>query len=176
MEKAKRLWERRGPAILVKERRCDSGALYRRVRYPPLSIIVPVYNKEKQVSRFIESLFESAAQYPNFCEILVVDNGSSDYTYEIAWATTQKCRKRWPNIKGRVVRCSASIGRTEVYRMGVDRAFGELIIAINGEILLKPNAIKEIVREYYSGEYRLEAEKFIKVFQNPWFLGSSHAL
>lgn len=139
------------------------------MRYPPLSIIVPVYNKEKQVSRFIESLFESAAQYPNFCEILVVDDGSSDYTYEIAWATTQKCRKRWPNIKGRVVRCSAPIGMAEVFRMGVDRAFGGLIIAINGEILLKPNAIKEIVRGYYSGEYGWKAGKSIKVFQNPWF-------
>ena len=54
------------------------------------SIIVPAYNIEKHVSKCITSLFKNAEQYPNFCEIMVVDYGSSDYTYEITWATIQK--------------------------------------------------------------------------------------
>ncbi|MEM2466870.1 MAG: glycosyltransferase family 2 protein [Candidatus Bathyarchaeia archaeon] len=159
----------RGLAILMQGKLCENNVMFRRICYPPISIIVPVYNAESRVSEFIGSLFKSAAQYPNFCEILVVDDGSSDCTYEIAWATIQKCRRKWPNIKGRVIRNSASVGKAEVFRMGVDRALGELIIAINREVLLKPNALKEIVKGYYSGEYRLEAGKSIKVFQNPWF-------
>ncbi|MEM3553621.1 MAG: glycosyltransferase family 2 protein [Candidatus Bathyarchaeia archaeon] len=147
---------------------CGNNVLCKRVRYPSVSIIVPVYNKERKVSELIGSLFKSAAQYPNFCEILVVDDGSSDYTYEIAWATIQKCRRKWPNIKGRVIKNSASVGKSEVFRMGVDRAFGELIIAINGEVLLKPNALKEIVKGYYVGDYERETGKPVRVFQNPW--------
>ncbi|MEM2780873.1 MAG: glycosyltransferase [Candidatus Bathyarchaeia archaeon] len=54
---------------------------------------------KRKVSELIESLFKSAAQYPNFCEILVVDDGSSDYTYEIAWATIQKCRENGLTLK-----------------------------------------------------------------------------
>lgn len=159
-----------GRAILMQRKLCGNSVLCRRMRYPSVSIIVPVYNKEKKVSEFIESLFKSAAQYPNFCEILVIDDGSNDYTYEIAWATIQKCRRKWPNIKGKVIRNSVPIGRAEAFRMGVDRAFGELIIAVDGDILLKPNALKEIVKGYYAGEYGREIGKLVKVFQNPWFL------
>jgi len=53
--------------------------------------------------------------------------------------------------------------------MGVDRAFGELIIAIDGNVLLKPNALKEIVKGHYAGEYKRELGKPVKVFPNPWF-------
>ena len=147
---------------------CGKGAPYKRLHYPSISIIVPVYNAERRVSEFLTSLFKSAAEYPNFCEIMVVDDGSSDYTYEIAWATIQKWRRRWLNIKGRVIKSCAPLGRAEAVRMAVDRAFGQLIITINSDVLLKPNALKEIVKAYI-GEYEREMVKAVKVFPNPWF-------
>ncbi|MEM3566534.1 MAG: glycosyltransferase family 2 protein [Candidatus Bathyarchaeia archaeon] len=153
----------------MKRKLRENGLPYKRIHYPSVSIIVPAYNRERQISKCINSLFESGAQYPNFCEILIVDDGSNDYTYEAAWVTIQKCRKRWPNIKGRIVRNSAPIGRAEVLRMGVGRAFGEAIIVMDGDVLLKPNALKEIVKGYYAGEYKRETGKPIKIFPNPWF-------
>ena len=144
------------------------AGLCKRVRYPAISIIAPVYNGEKRISEFLTSLFKSAAEYLNFCEITVVDDGSSDYTYEIVWATIQKWRRQWPNIKGRVIKSCAHLGRAEAIKMGVDRAFGQLIITVNGDILLRSNALKEIVKGYYTGEYGREMRKAIKVFPNPW--------
>jgi GT2 family glycosyltransferase len=147
---------------------CEKAGLCKRIRYPAISIIVPVCNGEKRISEFLTSLFKSAAEYPNFCEIMVVDDGSSDYTYEIAWATIQKWRRRWPNIKGRVIKSCAPLGRAEAVRMAVDRAFGQLIITINSDVLLNPNALKKIVKAYVGG-YGREMVKAVKVFPNPWF-------
>ena len=50
--------------------------------YPFISVIVPVYNREKLIQNCIESLL--SLEYPkDRIEIIIVDNGSSDRTAEI---------------------------------------------------------------------------------------------
>jgi hypothetical protein len=48
---------------------CEKGGLSKSLRYPSLSIIVPAYNMEKQVSKCITSLFKSAEQYLIFVKL-----------------------------------------------------------------------------------------------------------
>jgi len=48
---------------------------------PRVSIIVPAFNEEKVVARTIETLVE--ADYPDK-EIIIVDDGSQDNTYQVA--------------------------------------------------------------------------------------------
>jgi len=67
------------------------------------------------------------------CEIIVVDDGSSDYTYEIAWATTELTRKRYPQVRGKVVRHSVNLGKVEAIRTGSDRALGSLIAVVDAD-------------------------------------------
>ena len=50
-------------------------------RYPKVSIVVPVLNRERVIGRCLQSLME--LDYPSF-EVIVVDNGSTDRTKEIA--------------------------------------------------------------------------------------------
>ncbi|NWF86197.1 glycosyltransferase, partial [Candidatus Bathyarchaeota archaeon] len=54
-----------------------------------VSLIAPAYNEERNISRCLESLFKCAENYPGPCEIIVVDDGSNDCTYEVAWATIE---------------------------------------------------------------------------------------
>jgi cellulose synthase/poly-beta-1,6-N-acetylglucosamine synthase-like glycosyltransferase len=84
--------------------------------YPMVSFVVPAYNEEKNVSRCKKSLFKCTEKYAGLCEIIVVDDGSSDYTYEIAWATTELTRKRYPQVRGKVVRHSVNLGKVEAIR------------------------------------------------------------
>lgn len=112
---------------------------------PSVSIVVLVYNNEKFIPACLTSLFESAAQYGGFCEIIVVDDGSTDHTYEMAWATIQKCRRKCPHVNGKVVRHRARLGRNQALKTGVNKAFGTIIAIVEPQVLWKPQALKEFI-------------------------------
>ncbi|MEM2107903.1 MAG: glycosyltransferase, partial [Candidatus Bathyarchaeia archaeon] len=113
--------------------------------HPTVSFIVPAYNEEKLISRCINSLYETAAAYPGFCQIIVVDDGSTDYTYEIAWAAIQACRRQWPHIHGKVIRHSANLGKAEAIRTGINKATGELIATVDADTWWNPQTLSELV-------------------------------
>ena len=53
---------------------------------PMISFVVPTYNEEQNIMRCINSLFKCALNYRDSSEILIVDDGSTDNTFEVAWA------------------------------------------------------------------------------------------
>ncbi|MEA2090275.1 MAG: glycosyltransferase family 2 protein [Thermoproteota archaeon] len=113
--------------------------------YPMVSFVVPAYNEEKQISRCVTSLFRCAANYLGLCQIIVVDDGSTDLTYEIAWAILEQNRKRWPQIYGKVVRHSANLGKVEAIRTGVNDALGNVIAVVDADSWWEPNALCKLV-------------------------------
>lgn len=115
---------------------------------PPVSIIVPAYNSERLITACLTSLFQSAAKYGGFCEIIVVDDGSTDYTYEMAWATIQECKRKWPHLVGKVVRHTARLGRNQAIKTGANKSFGTLIAVVEPQALWKPQTLKELVETF----------------------------
>jgi dolichyl-phosphate beta-glucosyltransferase len=51
---------------------------------PFLSIVIPIYNEEKRLPNAMEQVFAFVDQQPYQSEIILVENGSSDRTLEIA--------------------------------------------------------------------------------------------
>jgi cellulose synthase/poly-beta-1,6-N-acetylglucosamine synthase-like glycosyltransferase len=117
----------------------------KRLSYPMVSFVVPAYNEEKNVSRCIKSLFKCTEKYPELCEIIVVDDGSSDYTYEIAWATMELNRRKYPKVRGKVVRHSANLGKIESIRTGLNTALGSLIAVVDADSYWMPNTLVKLV-------------------------------
>lgn len=113
--------------------------------YPMVSFIVPACNEEKNVSRCITSLFKCAEKYDGLCEIIVVDDGSSDYTYEIAWSTIEFNRKQHPQVRGKVVRHSANLGKVEAIRTGVNKALGSIIAVVDADSWWMPSTLVRLV-------------------------------
>jgi cellulose synthase/poly-beta-1,6-N-acetylglucosamine synthase-like glycosyltransferase len=117
----------------------------KRLYYPMVSFVVPAYDEEKNVSRCIKSLFECAEKYHGPCEIIVVDDGSHDYTYEAAWATIGLHRREHPRVRGKVVRHSANLGKTEAIRTGVSKALGNLIAVVDADSWWMPDTLEKLV-------------------------------
>jgi len=117
----------------------------KRLSYPMVSFVVPAYNEEKNISRCIKSLFKCTEKYNGLCEIIVVDDGSNDYTYEVAWATIELNRRRHPQVRGKVVRHSVNLGKVEAIRTGVDRALGSLIAVVDADSWWLPDTLVKLV-------------------------------
>jgi len=112
--------------------------------YEMVSFVVPAHNEESTISQRIADAYERAASHVGPSEIIVVDDGSVDNTYEAAWSAIESNRKKWPNITAKVVKLSSTLGKEEAVRIGRDKATGEIVETVNGNMLTIPSFIGQI--------------------------------
>jgi GT2 family glycosyltransferase len=89
---------------------------------PFVSVVVLNYNGLKFVERCLRSVLES--DYPNF-EIIVVDNASTDGSYEVLSQSFSSV----PNLK--IVRNSGNLGFAEGNNVGYRNSKGKIVVFLN---------------------------------------------
>jgi len=104
---------------------------------PKVTIIIPAHNEEKIIARSIESALET--DYDNK-EIIVVDDGSTDRTFEIAY---QYAKRGLIKLLRRDI---ASGSKAGALNFGLKFATGDIIITVDADTLIERDAIKEIVK------------------------------
>ena len=110
---------------------------------PYLTVVIPAYNEGAMVQHSIESVIR--AFYPKErLEIFVVDDGSTDNT----WSHIRKAAARYP---GRIstVRLAKNQGKRAALEVGFRRARGEIIVTIDSDSVIDPDALLAI-----SGPFR----------------------
>ncbi|WP_457741878.1 glycosyltransferase family 2 protein [Thermococcus sp.] len=107
---------------------------------PKVSIIIPGYNEGKRILRAIKSAL--AQDYPDF-EVIVVDDGSRDNTFEVASSVKD------PRL--RVYRKDHE-GKAKALNFGLSKASGEVIVTTDADSYLERDAVGELVRRFYSDE------------------------
>jgi dolichyl-phosphate beta-glucosyltransferase len=102
---------------------------------PFLSIIIPAYNEEQRLPSTLDQILSFLKEQSYFAEVLVVENGSRDRTYEIA----SEFAKRYPNLyviqekhrgKGNAIRHGMLQARGE-YRFMCDADLSMPIVELN---------------------------------------------
>lgn len=107
-------------------------------REPFVSIIVPAYNEERVIAQTVRSLLSS--DYPNF-EVIVVDDGSSDRTREVA-------REHFGDEPRVQLLTQPNLGKAEALNVGWRRARGEIIVALDADTIFMPATIGALVRRF----------------------------
>ena len=117
----------------------------RNKHYPMVSFVVPAYNEEKVVSKCIASLFQCAVHYKGDCEIIVVDDGSTDRTHKVALATVKMNMEKWPKVRGSVIGHKRNLGKVQAIKTGVNKAVGEIIATVDADSWWEPEALARLV-------------------------------
>ena len=112
-----------------------------------VSIITPVYNAEKTISRTIESVLNQ--QYKPI-EYIIVDGSSTDDTLNIARDYEKAFNEAGINY---IIISEKDNGIYDALNKGISTASGELIGNINSDDWYEPNAIKVMVESFVSRQY-----------------------
>ncbi len=103
------------------------------------SIIIPAYNKQDVISKTIKSIQEQDYPLDNI-QIIVVDDGSTDKTYNIA-----------KSFKGIEVYKKENGGKASALNYGIRKAKGEFIVVLDADTYLGNNLLKKAA-SYFDDE------------------------
>jgi poly-beta-1,6 N-acetyl-D-glucosamine synthase len=108
--------------------------------FPMVSLVVPAYNEGPVIEAAIASLL--VLDYPNY-EVLVVDDGSTDDTYDKALAAA----RRSSVVPVRVI-TKKNGGKSDALNTGMMNARGEFILNMDGDTKLSPNTLRACIRHF----------------------------
>ncbi|WP_406465430.1 bifunctional polysaccharide deacetylase/glycosyltransferase family 2 protein [Streptomyces sp. NBC_00111] len=101
----------------------------------PVSVIVPAYNEKECIAATLNSL--AASTHP--IEIVVVDDGSTDGTAEIAESLGL------PDV--RVIR-QENAGKSAALNNGVRQARHDIVVMMDGDTVFEPDAVHRLVQPF----------------------------
>lgn len=107
---------------------------------PMITIVVPAYNEGVVIAQALYALLK--LDYPNY-EVVVVDDGSTDDTYEQALAVAQESSQ----VPIRVI-TKRNGGKAEALNTGMTVARGEFILNMDGDTKLSPNTLRVCVLHF----------------------------
>jgi cellulose synthase/poly-beta-1,6-N-acetylglucosamine synthase-like glycosyltransferase len=128
------------PAIIVVWANLFPRRVEKRYRQVPVSVVIAARNEEANMTARIENLL--AQEYPpSLLEIIVVSDGSTDRTAELARLFTSQGVK--------VIECSAPVGKAAALNIGVASATHDIIVFGDARQRFSPNAVAELVSVFH---------------------------
>lgn len=125
---------------LYKKREYKAPKFSEEASLPMVSVVVPAFNEGLVIQPALKALME--LDYPNY-EIIVVDDGSTDDTYEKAIAIA-----RISTQVGIRVITKRNAGKAEALNTGMTLARGEFVLNMDGDTKLSPNTLRVCVRHF----------------------------
>ena len=107
-----------------------------------ISVVIPLYNKEKSISASLSSVLEQKCSVP--FEIVIVDDGSTDGSAEIVLELASK-HKNIHYVK------QENAGPAAARNKGIEQSHGEWIMFLDADDLLLPNALETLYKTATQG-------------------------
>lgn len=111
-----------------------------------ITIVVPVFNEEKNISPLIKRLESAIGDVSDYeFEVLFVDDGSKDST--VSQISNQKSNI----LKIGYIKLSRNFGHQYALEAGLKHAKGDAIITMDGDLQHPPEMIPQMLREFANG-------------------------
>ena len=102
---------------------------------PYLSIVIPLYNEADNIAELSLQISNVMAKTGKNYELLLVDDGSKDATYERICALQEKDKRIT------AIRLGKNYGQSIALAAGVDHSEGEIVIFMDGDLQHDPAEI-----------------------------------
>jgi glycosyltransferase involved in cell wall biosynthesis len=110
-----------------------------------LSLVVPVYNEEECIKRFMDEVSNELTPHGIHYEIVFIDDGSKDLTVPII------CEAMASQPKVKLVELAFNHGKQAAVTAGIEHASGDLIIYMDPDLQDPPSEIIRFVRKLDEG-------------------------
>jgi dolichol-phosphate mannosyltransferase len=112
---------------------------------PTYSIVLPAHNEEAVVEELVTRVSGVMDGLDGDCEVVFVDDGSSDRTYELIQ------RVAHDDLRFKIVRLSRNFGHQTAVTAGIDHASGEAVVILDADLQDPPEVILELAARWREG-------------------------
>ncbi|NIO20285.1 MAG: glycosyltransferase, partial [Candidatus Aenigmarchaeota archaeon] len=102
------------------------------IKYPYLSVVIPAFNSEKTIEKCIIGVMEAS---PKNKEIIVVDDASTDNTYEIV--------SRFPVA---LYRLTENSGPAVARNYGFAQSTGDIVVFVDSDVIIGESSLEALIR------------------------------
>jgi len=116
----------------------------RQKKVPALSVIVPCYNEEKNVTEFSERALHALKKNRVSCEIIFVDDGSRDGTAREIKGIAER------SVNARAVFHKRNRGISEAWKSGISASRSPVVCVTDADLQYLPEDIPKLYRTFLS--------------------------
>ncbi len=103
-----------------------------------ISIVIPLLNEEESLHELYEWIVETLKLHNLTYEIIFVDDGSNDYS----WQVIEGLSRKDPNVRG--IKFRRNYGKSAALSSGFEVAEGEVVITMDADLQDSPEEIPEL--------------------------------
>lgn len=113
---------------------------------PELSVVVPIYNEEKNIPLLFDAIQNALAPLNQTWELILVDDGSKDGSAR----ALELLHGRDP-LRVRVIEFRRNFGQTAAIAAGIDHARGDIIVLLDADLQNDPADIPNLLAKLDEG-------------------------
>ena len=115
------------------------------MKQPGISVVVPVYNEEKNLPALHNKIVDILKKISKDYEIIFIDDGSTDSSFKILESLQKKSR----NTK--VIKFRSNFGQTAALNVGFKHAKSQVIVTMDADLQNDPADIPKLLNKLREG-------------------------
>ena len=115
------------------------------IKNKTVTIVVPIYNEEKNIEYFCMEVFKVMNLLPYTYEILFIDDGSKDLSREILI----RLEKEYPNVQA--IFLARNYGHQIALTCGLEHADSDAVITMDGDMQHPPSLLPLLLSKWEEG-------------------------